>query len=44
MLPLARFKYWDATSQSFQLEAGACTIQVGPSAADLPLTTTIELG
>ena len=44
MLPLARFQYWDATSQSFQLEAGACTIQVGPSAADLPLTTTIELG
>ena len=30
--------------KAFQLEAGACTIQVGASARDLKLTTTLRLG
>ena len=40
-LPLARFKYWDTDAKTFQLAAGACTIQVGSSAADLKLTTSL---
>jgi beta-glucosidase len=43
-LPLARFQYWNTVSKAFQLEAGACTIQVGASARDLKLTTTLRLG
>jgi len=42
-LPLARFKYWDTSSKSFQLETGACTIEVGSSARDLKLSASLLL-
>jgi beta-glucosidase len=42
-LPLARFKFWDTDAKAFQLESGACTIQVGASARDLKLTTSLLL-
>ena len=42
-LPLARFKYWDTSSKTFELEAGACTIEVGSSARDLKLSTSLLL-
>lgn len=41
-LPLARFKYWDTDAKTFLLEAGACTLQIGSSAADLKLATSIQ--
>lgn len=34
-------KYWDMTSNSWQVETGAVKISVGPSSASLPLTDTM---
>ena len=37
------FAYYDVISKSFVVEAGAFTIQVGPSSAELPLKAEVVL-
>jgi beta-glucosidase len=42
-LRVADLKYWDMSSNSWQVESGPVQIQVGPNAATLPLTDTFTV-
>ncbi len=40
---MSAFKYWDTSTGSWAVDTGTLNIQVGPNAANLPLTASVPV-